>query len=137
MQRIAALWARGLWGKVAIVGIPLLLLCCVAGALGRGRTPQPAVVPPPTAAQPTQAPTVAPVATVAPQPTAIPAPTKALDPAGVKPLNKDDCPPDYLIKGNAQSKLYHVPGDQGYAQTDPERCFATVADAVAAGFSAP
>lgn len=70
MGRIAALWNRGLWGKVVIVVAGLLLLSCVFGALGRGRTPQQAAAP----AGQTQA-TVAPAPTRPPQPTETPAPT--------------------------------------------------------------
>lgn len=45
-----------------------------------------------------------------------------------------DCPSDKLIKGNAQSGIYHVPGGQYYDQTMPERCFSTESDAVNAGY---
>jgi len=45
-----------------------------------------------------------------------------------------DCPENKPIKGNAQSGIYHTPGSQYYAQTKPERCFVTIADAVDAGY---
>ncbi len=45
-----------------------------------------------------------------------------------------DCPPDRPIKGNAQSKIYHVPGGDFYAKTKPEECFATEEEAAAAGY---
>lgn len=44
------------------------------------------------------------------------------------------CPDDAPIKGNLPSAIYHSPGDENYAGTKPERCFATGADAEAEGF---
>ncbi|WP_229053449.1 HNH endonuclease family protein [Aeromicrobium sp. Leaf350] len=51
----------------------------------------------------------------------------------VPPVSRYDCPGYAPIKGN-QSGIYHVPGGQFYAQTTPERCFRTPADAAAAGY---
>jgi hypothetical protein len=51
------------------------------------------------------------------------------------PISKDNCPPNAPIKGN-QSDIYHVPGGAYYDETDPEKCFATEADARAAGYRA-
>ena len=45
-----------------------------------------------------------------------------------------DCPPDYPIKGNADSRIYHRPGDASYAATIAELCFASAEDAEAEGF---
>lgn len=42
-----------------------------------------------------------------------------------------------LIKGNISSggeKIYHMPGGAFYTRTNPEMCFATEAEAQAAGF---
>lgn len=47
------------------------------------------------------------------------------------------CPADYPIKGNATSKIYHIPGRASYDATIPEWCFATEDDAVNAGYRAP
>lgn len=47
-----------------------------------------------------------------------------------------DCPPDQPIKGNLPSGIYHRPGDASYAETRPEKCFASTADAEKAGFRA-
>ncbi len=47
-----------------------------------------------------------------------------------------DCPDGYLIKGNADSLIYHLPGGGSYENTIPEMCFATEDDAVAAGYRA-
>ncbi|MGE3272746.1 MAG: hypothetical protein AB7P40_28670 [Chloroflexota bacterium] len=44
------------------------------------------------------------------------------------------CPPSHPIKGNRESMIYHLPGGGFYQQTRPEYCFATSADAEAAGF---
>jgi hypothetical protein len=35
-----------------------------------------------------------------------------------------NCPEDYPIKGNANSRIYHKPGEPSYEQTIPEICFA-------------
>lgn len=45
-----------------------------------------------------------------------------------------DCPVDRPIKGNAQSKIFHLPSQRYYATTRPEACFATEAEARAAGY---
>jgi hypothetical protein len=55
------------------------------------------------------------------------------------PATKDNCPSSYPIKGNQTTQhtvdwIYHVPGGQYYAVTDPEECFATEAAAVAWGY---
>lgn len=44
------------------------------------------------------------------------------------------CPPDYPIKGNKQSLIYHEPGQSSYAATIPEFCFASREAAEAAGY---
>jgi micrococcal nuclease len=51
----------------------------------------------------------------------------------VAPISEDDCPTSAPVKGN-QSGLYHVPGGAYYDVTNPEECFATPADAEAAGY---
>jgi hypothetical protein len=61
-------------------------------------------------------------------------------PSGLKSSNwvKGDgsanCPEDHPIKGNANSRIFHQPGESSYNQTIPELCFATAEDALAAGF---
>jgi hypothetical protein len=47
------------------------------------------------------------------------------------------CPPEYPVKGNAQSKIYHTQASRVYEQTIAEYCFATVEAAEAAGYRAP
>jgi micrococcal nuclease len=46
------------------------------------------------------------------------------------------CPPSAPIKGNASSMIYHLPGQAYYDVTVPEECFATTAQAEAAGYRA-
>jgi len=48
-----------------------------------------------------------------------------------------NCPPEFPIKGNAQSRLYHTPASRVYGQTIAELCFATSEAAEAAGFRPP
>ncbi|MDQ4099958.1 MAG: hypothetical protein M3121_05625 [Chloroflexota bacterium] len=49
----------------------------------------------------------------------------------------EHCPPGYPVKGNANSKIYHLPEMSSYAATKAEFCFATEDDAVGAGYRAP
>jgi DNA-binding protein HU-beta len=59
------------------------------------------------------------------------------DPVGaVRGTGSTDCPPNYPVKGNADSGLYHAPGSSSYSQTIPEFCFASAEAAEAAGFQA-
>jgi large subunit ribosomal protein L4 len=58
-------------------------------------------------------------------------------PGSHAPLEDDEQPEGFPIKGNADSMLYHVPGSRFYNQTKAEVWFATDADAEAAGFSLP
>jgi hypothetical protein len=48
-----------------------------------------------------------------------------------------DCPDGFPIKGNASSMIYHRPGQSSYERTIPEFCFASAADAEAAGYRPP
>jgi hypothetical protein len=45
-----------------------------------------------------------------------------------------NCPPDYPIKGNRQSRIYHTPGQVSYPSTIAEYCFASPEAAELAGF---
>lgn len=99
--------------------------------------------PAPPAKTPTVVPTTQPLPRATPMPTAAPVPTPSKStarPASAAPQGSD-CPADFPIKGNVRqrnpnkgAKIYHVPGDNGYAQTRPEQCFATVTAAAAAGY---
>jgi hypothetical protein len=46
------------------------------------------------------------------------------------------CPPSAPIKGNANSMIYHRPGQEYYDITVAEECFATAARTEAAGYRA-
>jgi endonuclease YncB( thermonuclease family) len=50
------------------------------------------------------------------------------------PGDEHPCPQAEPIKGNESSMIAHSPGQQSYLVTNPEQCFATLSDAVAAGF---
>ena len=58
-----------------------------------------------------------------------------------RPASRDNCPSGYPVKGNQTTRhtsdwIYHVPGGQYYAVTDPEECFATEAAARIWGYRA-
>lgn len=53
--------------------------------------------------------------------------------AGVPPTEEGKCPDGYPIKVSAKN-IYHSPGGRFYVVTRPVRCFATEAEAKAAGF---
>lgn len=44
------------------------------------------------------------------------------------------CPEGYPVKGNANSRIYHRPGEPSYEQTIPEVCFANEEEAQLAGY---
>jgi hypothetical protein len=59
-------------------------------------------------------------------------------PGSAKPLPGGDAPsPDYTIKGNEKSMIYHTPQSRSYARTIAQTWFSTEHDAVAAGFRKP
>ena len=49
-------------------------------------------------------------------------------------LDDGSCPEGYPIKGNASSRIYHLPGSSSYNQTHAELCFASEEDAAGAGY---
>lgn len=57
-------------------------------------------------------------------------------PKGAIRAQSATCPDDHPIKGNANSRIYHMPNESSYEQTIPEFCFASEDDAKAAGFRA-
>lgn len=66
-----------------------------------------------------------------------PAPSQAPQPSPANAPNAPvggSCPAHAPIKGNANSMIYHLPGQRFYNRTIPEDCFATEADARAAGY---
>ncbi len=66
--------------------------------------------------------------TSGPQPGAAPASGARAVPEG------NNCPASHPVKGNRESKIYHVPSGTSYAATRPEVCYATPADAEADGY---
>jgi hypothetical protein len=44
------------------------------------------------------------------------------------------CPISHPVKGNDQSKIFHVPGGSSYERTVPERCYVTAEAAEADGY---
>lgn len=58
-------------------------------------------------------------------------------PRSARPAADGSTPsPEFTIKGNAGSKLYHTPSSPYYGRTKAEAWFATAEDAEAAGFTA-
>jgi hypothetical protein len=81
-------------------------------------------------AEPEPEPTLVPTPAPTPRPTAIPTRTP-------RPLTAEDAAPCEIgqIKGNRDSKIYHIPTGGSYARTKNKvDCFATEAEAQAAGF---
>jgi len=65
--------------------------------------------------------------------------TSAVESGKAWPISRDNCPSSHPIKGNQTTQyttdwIFHVPGGQYYAVTDPEECFANEAAAVAWGY---
>lgn len=55
-------------------------------------------------------------------------------PLRTEPISLNSCPSWAPIKGNADSMIYHLPGQRYYNVTNPEECFRTEAAAVDAGY---
>ncbi|GAA5033247.1 fibronectin type III domain-containing protein [Microbacterium fluvii] len=55
-------------------------------------------------------------------------------PSSTAPASEWNCPSWAPIKGNADSGIYHMPGQRYYNATKPEECFRTQSAAVAAGY---
>lgn len=75
---------------------------------------------------------VAPAVATAPAVKAVVSEKPAID--GAVAADGDEAPEGYAIKGNAESKKYHVPGSTWYNTTAAEYWFSTVEAAKAAGF---
>jgi hypothetical protein len=106
-------------------------------ALGIGRT-APAVAAKALAAiGNAQAATLEVPATSGDLPTAPPAPPSAtgeLPENAVRGDGTANCPPEFPVKGNASSKIFHTTESRVYAQTIAELCFASAEAAQAAGY---
>jgi hypothetical protein len=79
-----------------------------------------------------------PVPTATRAPTRVPTPRPAATPTRTpRPLTAEDASPCEIgqIKGNRDSKIYHVPTGSSYARTKNKvECFASEGDAQAAGY---
>ncbi|MEX3566210.1 thermonuclease family protein [Micrococcus endophyticus] len=79
----------------------------------------------------------------APEPVEDEAPTAVAEPApapaaGSGPVPGADfvCPDDFPVKGNDNSFIYHVPGQQHYGRTNARNCYASAAAAEVDGYRA-
>ena len=93
--------------------------------------------------EPPASPTVEPNAKLTPTPTLTPTadptptPTTAAEPA-VAPVGAGRCPKGARVKGETDDsgdQIYHRPGSADYGDTRAQECFASAADAGAAGYS--
>ncbi|MCD6034250.1 MAG: ribosomal protein, partial [Thermomicrobiales bacterium] len=74
----------------------------------------------------------------APTPEATTAPGATDVPAGaVRGDGTATCPPEFPIKGNTQSMIYHTAESRVYGQTIAEICFSSPEAAKAAGYRSP
>jgi hypothetical protein len=63
-------------------------------------------------------------------------PAEPYGPGSAAPLANGDSPgPEYTIKGNASSMLFHPPSSPYFERTKPEAWFRTAEDAEKAGFT--
>ncbi len=53
------------------------------------------------------------------------------------PLRDGSCPPEFPVKGNANSFIYHTPRSFSYFKTKAEVCFDSPDAAIRHGFRAP
>ncbi len=72
---------------------------------------------------------------VAPEPE--PEPVSLIDPDWVRGDGSQDCPEAHPVKAKVNSMIYYVPESGHYGLTIPDVCFASDADAEAAGYRAP
>lgn len=110
MQRITALWNRGLIGKLAISLLGLVVVCCILGVIfaprGQRQTGQPTAAAGTTAQPTTEQAAVAPEATAGPTetpaPTATPEPTDTPEPPTATP-EPTLAPEPIVIEGSGQT----------------------------------
>ena len=60
--------------------------------------------------------------------------TSVEHPGWVEPDADGGCPGSHPVKGNTQSKIFHVPGGMSYERTNAERCYCDEAAAEADGY---
>jgi hypothetical protein len=71
------------------------------------------------------------------EPVEPPAEAPIIDPDWVRGDGTDECPATHPVKAKATSMIYYVPESGHYGLTIPDVCFASPADAEAAGYRAP
>ncbi|HAB58550.1 MAG: hypothetical protein CL433_07190 [Acidimicrobiaceae bacterium] len=60
--------------------------------------------------------------------------TSTEHPGWVEPDADGGCPGSHPVKGNTQSKIFHVPGGVSYGRINAERCYCDEATAEADGY---
>ncbi len=65
------------------------------------------------------------------------APASPIDPDWVRADGSHECPASHPVKAKASSMIYYAPESGHYDRTIPDVCFASDADALAAGYRAP
>lgn len=125
-----------------------ILIACILFLVACGSPPAPTATPRPTpaptnTAQPTKVVTPLPdieatiaamKAWVASEARMAAASRAAAAAASRPPISAYACPATHVIKGNRNSMIYHMPGQEYYTRTKPEQCFALEADAIMAGY---
>jgi hypothetical protein len=114
------------WLIVALLSIPALALIVTAYRAGQDQGPAPSPNAPAAATRRVPA-------TPAPFSGALPTPVRQ---APATPQD-GNCPPDYPVKGNTTpqgEQLYRTRANAGYDETIPDICFASLDDALAAGY---
>lgn len=116
MQRVAALWNKGLVGKIIVGVVGLLVACCVLGVIGNALNPEGArqraerrnqtatagAAAQPVADQPTAAPEATAGPTEPPAPTDTPEPTATPEPPTAAP-EPTPAPEPVVIEGSGQT----------------------------------
>ncbi len=129
-QEEARVAGRGLW---ALPASELEALADRGNGIGGGGGCAPEVTTAAPKAPPPPEPIPDPVAEPDPMPDLDAPDTPGTGGGSYPPISRDSCPSNAPVKGN-QSGIYHVPGGQFYDRTNPEECFASEADAAAAGY---
>ena len=137
-----------LWRFLRLAAIAALVVGVVRKVMGRN---QPEVTGeaswPPLVDEPEADATSAPRTLVAQAPTEPEPETEESEPSEPEPETAEaeadwvepvdgECPASHPVKGNAQSKIFHVPGGASYGRTVAERCYISAEAAEADGFRA-
>ncbi len=98
-----------------------------------GDTAEATTEAPPTSGEATAAPSSPPVSAESPAPTA----TTEIPEGAVRGDGSAICPPEFPVKGNTHSMIYHTAESRVYEQTIAELCFSSPEAAEAAGYRSP